>query len=291
MSEACLLTDRSIIRIVGSEARPWLQGLITNNVDLVSETRSIYSALLTPQGKILFDFFVLQDGDDLLLDVEAERRAEFIKRLILYKLRSDVSLDAEDLVVVAIYGSDAIEKMGLSEFGSGTTEKSFGGHAFIDPRDARLGLRVVGSQTAVSDELDAAMIKLADDEQYHSLRISLGVPNASADLVPDKAFVLESNLDRFNGVDFDKGCFIGQEVTARTKHRGNVRKSIMRVRAEGLLPEPGEAIKAGDVEIGTLLSGVGSIGLALVRTDRLADVETTSFVTAGCNIEVIENSQ
>jgi len=281
MSEACILLDRAILRITGGDAREWLQGLVSNDMDDVTETRSIYAALLSPQGKILFDFFVVADGQDFLLDCEKDRRNDLAKRLAMYQLRSAVRIDADDdLQVAALYSEKALETAGVLQDSAGTTRSGFGGTVFVDPRCAALGARLIGRGAPLADELEAAMISLSGEAHYHERRLMLGVSNGSRDLVPDKAFVLESNLEELAGVSFSKGCFIGQEVTARTKHKSTLRKRILPVQVEGALPGSGSKIVAEGSEIGTLLSGQGTRGLALVRLDRWqAAIEESSEIS------------
>ena len=269
MSEACILSDRAILRVSGEDAADWLQSLISNDMEEVSESRSIYAALLSPQGKILFDFFVIDDDNDFLLDCEKDRRDDLIKRLRMYQLRSAVHVAADDdLQVVALFSENALEGAGLLQDSAGTTRPGFGGTVFVDPRCAALGARLIGRAAPLTDELEAEMISLAGEAHYHERRLMLGISNGSRDLAPDKAFVLESNLEELGGVSFSKGCFIGQEVTARTKHKSTLRKRILPVQLDGALPDPGSSIRAGDSEIGTLLSGQGTRALALIRLDR-----------------------
>jgi folate-binding protein YgfZ len=247
----------------------WLQGLITNDVLLVSQTRSIYSALLSPQGKILFDFFIIADGDNFLLDCEKERRDELMKRLHMYRLRSVVEIEVvPDLQVAALYSERAMEGAGLLMDSAGTTKEGYGGTVFVDPRCAALGARLVARAEPLADAMEEAMISLTGEAYYNERRLALGVPDGSLDLVPDKAFALESNLEELAGVSFSKGCFIGQEVTARTKHKATLRKRILPVHGSSPLPQSGTVISADRSEIGTLLSGQDKQALALVRLDR-----------------------
>jgi folate-binding protein YgfZ len=289
MSEVCHLEDRAIIGVSGSDAHGWLQGLITNDIDLLSEDQSIYAALLTPQGKVLFDFFLIADGETILIDCEKSRSAELIKRLTLYKLRSAVEISAKpDLSVLAFFGEQSVALSGLAESVAGATQQAFGDTAFVDPRLANMGVRVIGDLQRIASYLETEGIVLGEMASYHQHRLALGVANGSSDIRPDNAFVLESNLDEMNGVSFSKGCYVGQEVTARTKHKGTLRKRILPLSSAEPLPAAPAPIVAGSSEIGTLLSGNGGRGLGLIRLDRwqAAQESGTALMIDGQNVEI-----
>lgn len=269
MPLASLLPDRAVLKISGSDAHGWLQGLVTQDIDLLSPSRALYSALLTPQGKLLFDFFLVQFGDDILIDCEAARKDELIKRLTLYKLRSSVEItQMEHTGVVALFGPKSVEASGLAERVAGSAQPAFGGIAFVDPRLALMGVRVIGNVAKIEEELDYADIELGDPDDYDEARLKLGLANGSRDLPPDASFALESNFAELNGVSFTKGCFVGQEVTARTKHKTTLRKRLLPISADAVLPEGPIVLKGGASDVGTLLSSHGVHGLSLVRLDR-----------------------
>lgn len=249
-----VLTDRAVVAVSGADAETFLQGLITNDIGDAHDGHAIYAALLTPQGKILFDFFIVRTGDSPLIDCAALRADEFAKRLGFYRLRAKVEIALRpDLKVAAIWNEQSEE-------------------GFADPRLPVLGRRVIAA------ELPRCDATLAD---YHAHRIRLGVPD-SADLPPDTMFALDAGFAELHGVSFTKGCFIGQEVTARMKHRGSARRRMLIVDATGPLPAPGTPLVAQQQEIGALATSQGSRGLALVRLDRLADAETSrATLTAG----------
>jgi tRNA-modifying protein YgfZ len=255
-----LLTDRGVIALCGAEARDFLQGLITNEMAECMAGNALYAALLTPQGKILFEFFVVADGERLLLECAAVRSEELTKRLGFYRLRAKVDITPQpDMAVAALWEENVPETSGIT---------------FSDPRLAALGLRMIAPRSAFKD----VNATLAD---YHAHRISLGVPD-SADLAPDTVFALDAGLEELNGVSFKKGCYIGQEVTARMKHRSTARRRILIVEAKAALPAPGTAVIAGERELGNLMTGQGNRALALVRLDRLAEAESAhASITAG----------
>lgn len=269
MSLASPLPDRAVLKINGSDAHGWLQGLVTQDIDLLSPSRALYSALLTPQGKLLFDFFLVQSGEDILIDCEAARKDDLIKRLMLYKLRSSVDIaEMENLGVVALFGPRSVEASGLAERVAGSAHPALGGIAFVDPRLAMIGVRVIGNVAKIEEELDYADIEFGNPEAYDQARLKLGLPNGSKDLPPDASFALESNFAELNGVSFTKGCFIGQEVTARTKHKTTLRKRLLPLSCTEDLPEGPLPLTGGTSEIGTLLSSCGGLGLGLIRLDR-----------------------
>ena len=249
---AALLEDRGVLRVAGADSRKFLQGLVTGNVDKVREGAGVHAGLLTPQGKILFDFFVAADGGDLLLDIAREKAAELAKRLGFYKLRASVEItEAPTLSVTAVWG--------------GFPNMPDGAIAYPDPRLPELGFRVILPEGAsISDPGCAA----ASQQDYHTLRIGLGVPEGERDYTFGEAFPHEALFDQLGGVDFAKGCFIGQEVVSRMEHRGTARRRIVPVEGAAALPAPGTSVEAGGVPIGTLGSVSGSKGLAMLRLDR-----------------------
>jgi len=264
------LSDRGVLGVSGPEARPFLQGLITNDVNRVNPARAIYAALLTPQGKYLFDFLIADDGTGgLLLDTDRARLPELAKRLAFYKLRSKVEIaDRSDrLKVTALIGDGAPARAKLSP-GAGNARRRDDAMIFVDPRLTKLGVRMIHPVDAPAPFAGDSAGTLDD---YEALRLELGVPEGGRDVLVDKSFILESNFEELNAVDFTKGCYIGQELTARTKHRGTIRKRLFRVDVAGDLPPAGTPIMAGDAEIGELRSGRGHMAIALIRTDRLEE--------------------
>lgn len=261
-----LLADRGVIRVTGEDAREFLQGLVSNDMRRVAPDRAIYAALLTPQGKYLFDFFIADADGALLIDCERARLPELIKRLTIYKLRSKAMLEnvSDAFKVAALWGGDS-GNLGFADE-PGSAAAYAGGVAFTDPRLAAAGVRlIVPVDAALPDGVDA------DAEAYDAHRLSLGLPDGSRDMVLEKAILLESGFDELNGVDWKKGCYMGQELTARTKYRGLVKKRLVPVGIEGPLPEPGTPVMSGDKEVGELRSGQGSRALALIRLEVLED--------------------
>ena len=271
MSQAsyALLQDRAVLAVSGPDARGFLQGLISNDIDKATADHGIYAALLTPQGKFLFDFLIVAEGERLLFDAEAARRAELKKRLTFYKLRAKATLAEEDgLLVAAAFGSGAAGRLGLGAE-AGAAKSFAGGVAMTDPRLPALGARLLLPRQEAEAALQAAGLAPADGAAYDRWRLQHGVPDGSRDIEVERGFLLESNFEELHGVDFQKGCYVGQELTARTKYRGVVRKRLMRVDVEGPLPAPGTPIRLGEAEAGEMRSGRDGIGLALIRLEQL----------------------
>jgi len=262
---------RGLLAVTGEDRQQFLQGLISNDVDKVSPTRAIHAALLTAQGKYLHDFFVVALEETLILDGEAARLADLQRRLGLYRLRAKVTLGAApgDLAVFAAFGDGAVAALGLPGE-PGAARQFAGGVVFADPRLAALGARLIAPRETAAAALRAAGFAEADFAAYDRLRLAQGVPDGSRDLPIEKAILLEAGFDELNGVDWQKGCYIGQELTARTKYRGLVKKRLMPVRVEGTLPPPGTPITLDGKEAGELRSGRDGIALALLRLEAVA---------------------
>ena len=250
MTAAALATDRALLRISGPDARDFLQGLVSNDVHRL-DAGPLYAALLSPQGKYLFDFILAADGADVLLEVAADRSAALAARLGLYKLRAKVAIAADARSVV-----------------TGTGAPPPGG--FADPRDPGLGWRAYVADPA---GLLAGAEPLPPEAQA-ALRVAHGVPEAGVELRPDESYILEMGFERLNGVDFRKGCYVGQEVTARMKHKTELRKGLVRVRVEGEAPPPGTPILSDGAPAGTLYTTADGRGLAYLRFDRASGALT-----------------
>lgn len=264
------LSHRSLLELSGADRREFLQGLVSCDVMKLSTENALFGALLTPQGKFLFDFFLIERDETFLLEVEAERAESFLKKLSMFKLRSKVALRlAPEWIAAAAFGSGALGKLGLSER-PGLAASFAGGVAYADPRLAEAGARLLLPAENSLAPLEAAGFAKAPFEEWDRLRMSLALPDGSRDLVPEKGILLEAGYDELNGVDWKKGCYMGQELTARTKYRGLVRKRLLTVRYEGDAPPPGSEIKQGEAEAGEMRSGLNGLGLAKIRLEALA---------------------
>ncbi|NQV43731.1 MAG: folate-binding protein YgfZ [Rhodospirillales bacterium] len=274
MSEPCIsiLPDRGVIAVSGEDARSFLQGIVSNDTEKVTSEQAGYGAFLTPQGKYLFDFFMAECGGLIFIETERARIPDFIKRLSLYKLRAKVALeDVSPLYcVAAAYGPDVLDAFALlSEPGACVDFNS--GIAFTDPRLIGAGARLIVPVAKADALTDLPAFQQTATGAYDLHRIKLGLPNSTNDLIVDKSVLLENGFDELNGVDWNKGCYMGQEVTARTKHRGLVKKRLLPVSIDGTTPEPGTPIMADDREAGEMRSSCDGMGLALIRLDYLDD--------------------
>ena len=255
-----LLDDRGVLRIGGADAREFLQGLISNDVAALRPDRPLYAALLTPQGKYLFDFILHDRGETLLLDCERSRAAALLQRLTLYRLRAAVSLDevSDGHAVLAVFDHGPVPPGSIADPA-----------AAVDPRLPELGLRLILPRERVPDFVAAHGLQPVDADEYDRLRLALGVPDGSRDLVLDRSLLLESGFEELHGVSFTKGCFVGQELTARTKHRGLIKRRLLPVRVDGPLPAPGTPVTRGGKDAGEVRSGAGQLALALLRLEAL----------------------
>jgi tRNA-modifying protein YgfZ len=245
------LPRRGVVKVSGPDARTLLNDLVTCELGRAEANGAAYGALLTPQGKILFDFIVFATPEGWLFDIRRDLAEAFIKRLTLYRLRAKVEFAdlSDDRIVVATWGGDAAPLVD--------------GPVARDPRLASLGFRAIvpagADMAADHDE--------GTEPDYDAHRIALGIPEGGIDFAFGETFPHDAALDQLAGVDFDKGCYVGQEVVSRMEHRGTARRRIVMVRGDGL-PPAGAAVTAGGRELGALGSSAGSSGLAVVRLDR-----------------------
>ncbi|MGJ0507523.1 MAG: YgfZ/GcvT domain-containing protein [Methylocystis sp.] len=272
MTTAIVLADRGVIEVSGEDAAKFLHNLATNDIASLKPGEARFAALLTPQGKILFDFLAFALGDGrFLLDCPLSLAADLEKRLNMYKLRAKLTVTnlSGRLDAVAFPEAEAPPDVAALALAP-------------DPRSAALGWRAL-------DEKGRIAAAGALDE-YEARRIRAGVPKGGVDFAYGDAFPHEADMDLFAGVDFKKGCYVGQEVVSRMKHRNLVRKRVTPYRAPGGAPQPGEPIRAGEIEIGVTGSSLGDEGLALIRLDRLADAREKGDapIAGGVALDFIE---
>jgi tRNA-modifying protein YgfZ len=245
MTRLAALPGRAVIEIGGEDRVAFLQGLVSNDVAEAAPGRAVWAALLTPQGKYLADFFILADGDRLLLDVERTQVPLLVQRLTRFRLRSKVTIRAADeLLVHAAWGG--VPKVVAI--------------AAADPRLPDAGWRVLAP---------APLPTNAGEDDFGRHRLGLGLPDGTGDLEVEKTVLLEAGFDELHGVSWNKGCYMGQELTARTKYRGLVKRRLVPVAVDGPLPEPGTLVQRDGIEVGTMRSGRDGIGLAVLRLDAL----------------------
>jgi folate-binding protein YgfZ len=264
---AGVLPNRAVITVEGEDSRTFLQSILSCDVSQLQEDQAAYGALLTPQGKILFDVFVQDRRDGIFyVDCAASQINDLVKRLSLYKLRAKVRINHDQLLRVTVW----------------PFEPGNGLEAFVDPRSSLMGWRAYmpgGSKSNAHEDAQA--------EGYDAARIALGLADTDADLGSGEFFPHEANLDQFGGVSFTKGCYVGQEVVSRTEHRGTARSRILPIALDGPAPARGSDIRADGLSIGTVLGGLGQRALALIRLDRLAEA-TAPLLTEGVRVRVLK---
>lgn len=274
-AHATTLADRGILRIAGEDRIAFLQGLVSNDVAPTAEHRAIYAAFLTPQGKFLHDFFIVEHDGALLLDCEGERRGDLLQRLSRYRLRSRIEIadaTSQFVIAAAFNGGEAEHAHLASAAAEAGSVKPFGdGLAFVDPRFAAAGLRLVLPRAGADETLRDAGFALVEPIAYDRWRLSLGLPDGSRDIAVEKDVLLECGFDDLNGVDWQKGCYLGQEVTARTKYRGLVKKRLIPVQLTGPVPAPGTPVERAGREVGELRSAAGDLAMAMLRLDSLQE--------------------
>lgn len=234
------LDSRALIQVSGPDARPFLHNLLTQDVETLVDGELRFGALLSPPGRLLFDLFLIGEADGVLLDVAADRRDALLQRLSMYKLRAQVIVEADDRPVFASWPEVA--------------------DGFIpDPRAPGLGGR------QYSGEIDAN----ATEADWQARRLAAGLPDPSADAPSDRTYPIEANFDLLNGIDFAKGCFVGQETTSRMKRRGSIKNRMLPITFDGPPPPFGAEVLNGDLRAGEVLNGMDGAAMALLRLDRL----------------------
>lgn len=236
------LDSRALIAVTGPDWRSFLQGLLTQDVETLSPGELRFAALLTPQGRLMFDLFVLGEPDGAVLDVAADRREAIILRLSMYRLRAKVGIAVDERAVSALWDGAA------SGF-------------IVDPRLPTLGLRGYGA-TPPAGAIET------DEATYDAYRLSVGVPGP-ADWGEEKTYPIEANFDLLHGIDFRKGCFVGQETTSRMKRRGQIKTRMLPITFDGPPPAAGAEVLAGSLRAGEVLSGVEGRAMAVLRLDRI----------------------
>jgi len=279
--KAVVLRDRKIVAVSGTDRIKFLQGLTTNDIRRLAPDRALYTGFLTGQGKLLCDAFVFQDGDRILIDVAAAIVEDFVKRLSAFKLRAAVEIGetAPALAVVAVWGTGATARLELdsAEDVVGNSAVAEAQYAFVDPRIAALGARLVYSADfPIEAKLAQIGFASATAADYVAHRLVLGIAD-TAEIGAEVCYPLEANFEMLHGVDFKKGCYIGQELTARMKLKGELRKRILPVCGSAPLPTAGTPVTADGTVLGPLIAASGAQGLALLRLDRLVDAKEDSI--------------
>src|ERR1700689_3695708 len=279
--KAAFLPDRGVVKVTGETARDFLNGLITTDTTLLRPGLGRFGALLTPQGKITVDFLITEapagHGGGFLIDCPKVLAQALADKLGFYRLRAKVGIEnlSDSLGVLAAWDGEVALKPDLT---------------FTDPRNARLGLRILLPAELAQKAADLIGAELVDSSAFEAHRIALGVPRGGLDFIYGDAFPHETNMDRLSGLDFDKGCYVGQEVVSRMQHRGTARTRTVRIVLDGAPPEAGSPVLAGDKPVGTMGSSSGGKGLALIRTDRAIDAldAGTPLTSGGLAIRIAD---
>lgn len=276
------LDDRGVLAVSGDDARAFLQNLVTNDIEKVTPGQAIYAALLTPQGRYLHDFFVIEMDGVLFLDVAKKKLEDLQARLLKYRLRSKVDVDDVSGIfrVIALLGDGPHDSQALRGF-EGRGGPFANGFCYVDPRYAGIGVRALVPKDAFA-MFDAAGFQANDRMAYETLRLLFGIPEGLFDLQPEKSLPMESNFDLLNAIDWKKGCYIGQELTARMHYRALLKKRLLPVGIEGDVPSFGTPIFYEGEEIGEMRTGMGEQGIALLRLESvLASVKADVPLRAG----------
>ncbi len=264
------LEDRGTLAVAGPDARAFLQGVVTNDVDKARPGRAIYGALLTPQGRYLHDFFIVELDGVLFLDVAKSRLEDLRARLLKYRLRAKVDVDDVSKLfrTIALLGDGPHDSQALHGF-EGRGGPFAAGFCYVDPRYAGIGARALLPASGV-EALENAGFTAGDRMAYETLRLHFGIPEGVVDLVQEKTLPMEADFDLLNAIDWTKGCYVGQELTARMRYRGLVKKRLLPVEIEGDVPAIGAAVTFEGAEAGEMRSGMGDQGIALLRLEQVA---------------------
>jgi folate-binding protein YgfZ len=279
--QAALLPDRGVLKIAGDDVRHFLNGLATNDIAKAVPGTACYAALLTPQGKIIADFLVTEapaaDGGGFFLDVPKALAGTLVDKLNFYKLRAKVTVEnlSQVLAVMAVWAGEGKSDYGLS---------------YADPRLPALGWRVILPEELAAEAAEDLGATPVAPEAYEAHRIALGVPRGGEDFAYGDTFPHEADMDQLGGVDFKKGCYVGQEVVSRVEHRNSARNRIIPVTYDEFAPSSGLAVMAGEKQVGTLGSTAQGHGLALLRLDRVQDAlaDGTPLVCGGIGLRIVK---
>ncbi|MDO8877323.1 MAG: folate-binding protein [Pseudolabrys sp.] len=277
--QAALLPERGVIKVAGDDARHFLNGLATTDIGKVGPGRPRFGALLTPQGKIIVDFIIAEalpdDGSGFFLDCPAALAPTLLDKLTFYRLRAKVTIE------------DLSDRLGVMAYWGGTAESDYG-LCYADPRLPALGMRIIVPPSLAAETAADLGATLVDADVYDAHRIALGVPRGGQDFSYMDAFPHEADMDQLAGVDFDKGCYVGQEVVSRVEHRSTARSRVVPIVYDEGAPMQGMPVAMGDKYIGTVGSTAKGHGLALLRLDRVADAlaNGTPMAAGGVPIRV-----
>lgn len=253
--------DRAVLRVSGADRIDFLQGIVSNDVAKAGRDRGVWAAFLTPQGKYLHDFFIAANGEVLLLDCEKARAGDLCRRLRRYTLRSDAHVEAADDLVVALASADAAPVSGASA-------------CFPDPRHRNAGYRTIAPCSEAERAMAAAGLAVTDPQAWDRRRLALGLPDGSRDMEVERSTLAEGNADLLGGIDWEKGCWMGQEVTARMHYRGLAKRRLTPMRVDGPMPVHGAIVERDGKPVGECRSSAGDLVMVLARTETIDEAAT-----------------
>ncbi len=289
-NEVVVLEDRGFIQVKGLEAKDFLQNIVTNDLEKVTSSSTIFSSILTPQGKYLFDFLILKFKDSYLLECEKKSTEGIIKLLNFYKLRSKVDIiNISEQLVAAAISLEKFKEINNSGLSNGTTSSFQEDSVYIDPRSEKLGAKIISKLENIHLTIKKLNLKIFDKKKYYEQSFNLGIPQIDLDKLKDKIFGIENNLAELNGIDFKKGCYVGQENTSRIKLRNKLRRRILPIKKiTGEILE-NDIIKYGDKEIGKIMiSKPYSFALIKVVDPNLDEFINTELVCGKSKVKVFK---
>ena len=289
-NEVITLEDRGFIQVKGVEAKDFLQNIVTNNIEKVTSNSTVFSSILTPQGKYLFEFFILKLEDTYLIECEKELTEEIIKILNYYKLRSKVDFtNLNKKYKASVISLEKFKEIDNSNLSKGTTINYEEDIIYVDPRNQGLGAKIISKIETTQNNIKKLNLNITDKNKYYNKSFKLGIPQINLNRLKDKIFGVENNLDELNGIDFKKGCYVGQENTARIKLRNKLRRRILPVqKISGEISE-NDIIKYKDAEIGKIMiSKPYSFGLIKVVDPDIKEFVNTDLVCGNSKVKIIK---
>ena len=289
-NEVITLEDRGFIQISGLEAKDFLQNIVTNDIEKVTNNSTIFSSILTPQGKYLFEFFVLKLKDNYLVECEKKSVIEIIKLLNFYKLRSKVDfIDLSEKYVAAVISLEKFKEINNSNLSKGKTTNYQEDPVYIDPRNDKLGAKIISKLENIHLTIKKLNLNIVDKKKYYIKSFELGIPQVDLNKLKDKIFGIENNLDELNGIDFKKGCYVGQENTSRIKLRNKLRRRILPIqKISGEISE-NDIIKFKDIEIGKVLIGNPyTFALIKVVDPDLKEFTNTELICGKSKVKILK---
>ncbi len=289
-NEVITLEDRGFIQVTGAEAKDFLQNIVTNDVEKVTNSSSVFSSILTPQGKYLFEFFIIKLKDSYLIECEKESTEEIIKLLNYYKLRSKVDFtNLNNKYSASVISLEKFKEIDNSNHSKGKTINYEDGLIYIDPRNDKLGAKIISKIETIQIKTKKLNLNVVDKNKYYKKCFEIGIPQINLKNLKDKIFGIENNLDELNGIDFKKGCYVGQENTSRIKLRNKLRRRILPVQKIAGEISENDIIKYKDLEIGKIMiSKPYSFGLIKVVDPDIKEFNNIDLICGNSKIKIIK---